>query len=148
MSDERMQALRYRILRYTPNLVRDEWINVGVLLEQVQPEAAARRAVRILDDERGFNRLRRLHSSVDESLLRNLAPEFEARLAGSEEEVSRYIEKLDETLSNVLQFSPQRAVLAENFDAELTRRTANTWRLRRRRAPGSWKAPRNGSVRG
>jgi hypothetical protein len=121
MTDERMQALRYRILRYTPNLVRDEWINVGVLLEQVLPESPARRAVRMLDDERGFSRLRRLHASVDESLLRSLAPEFDARLAGSKEDVDRYVSKLEDTLSNVLQFGPQRAVLAENFDAELDR---------------------------
>ena len=25
------RAFAYRILRYTPNLVRDEWVNIGVL---------------------------------------------------------------------------------------------------------------------
>lgn len=127
MANEQRQTLRYRVLRYTPNLVRDEWVNVGVLLEQVPAGSAdldspaMRRAVRVVDDERAFNRLRRLHSSVDENLLRSLAPEFEARLSGSEGTVSSYIAKLDDTLSNVLQFSPQRGVLAENFDAELDR---------------------------
>lgn len=127
MPDEQPQTLRYRILRYTPNLVRDEWINVGVLLEQIPgaPDVsdgpAARRVVRMLDDERGFSRLRRLHSTADENLLRNLAPEFEARLNGTEGDVNAYLAKLNDSLSNVLQFGPQRAVLAENFDAELDR---------------------------
>ncbi len=127
MPDEKRQPLRYRILRYTPNLVRDEWINIGVLLEEVPPAShasdapAARRAVRLVDDGSEFNRVRRLHPLADETLLRSLGPEFEARLSGSEKEVNEYLAKLDQTLSNVLQFSSQRAVLADNFDAEMDR---------------------------
>lgn len=127
MSDERRQTLRYRILRYTPNLIRDEWINIGVLLEDISAESrdpegpSARRLLRLLDDALEFNRLRRLHPSADETLLRSLGPEFEARLTGTEKNVSEYLAKLDQSLSNVLQLSPQRAVLAENFDAEMDR---------------------------
>jgi hypothetical protein len=128
MADEQQrQTLRYRILRYTPNLVRDEWINVGVLLEQVPAASlvpdgpAARRGVRLLDDERGFSRLRRLHPSADETLLRSLGPEFEARLSGTEANAGAYLAKLADSLSNVLQFSPQRAVLADDFEAEMDR---------------------------
>jgi len=128
MPDEQeRQTMRYRILRYTPNLVRDEWINIGVLLEQVPAAAlapgapAARRAVRLLDDERGFSRLRRLHPAADEALLRSLGTEFEARLSGTEEDAGKYLAKLEDSLSNVLQLGPQHALLAENFDAELDR---------------------------
>lgn len=127
MTDERRQTMRYRILRYTPNLVRDEWINIGVLLEQAPAasigagSAAGRRAVRLLDDERGFSRLRRLHPSADEMLLRGLGAEFEARLSGTGDSAGNYLAKLEDSLSNVLQFSPQRAVLAEDFDAEIDR---------------------------
>ena len=127
MPEEQRQTLRYRILRYTPNLVRDEWINIGVLLEQVPPipvasgVPAARRALRLLDEGAEYNRVRRLHPSADETLLRNLGPEFESRLNGPEEQVSEYLAKLDQMLSNVLQFSPQRAVLSEDFEAEMDR---------------------------
>jgi Protein of unknown function (DUF3037) len=125
MPDETRHTLRYRILRYTPNLIRDEWINIGVFLEEIPadsaPSAASRRAIRLLEDASEFARVRRLHPSADETLLRGLSPEFEARLTGSEKNVSEYLAKLDQTLSNVLQFSPQRAVLAENFDAEMDR---------------------------
>jgi len=125
MPDEPRQTLRYRILRYTPNLIRDEWLNIGVFLEEISPGSApspaARRAMRLVEDASEFARVRRLHPSADETLLRGLAPEFEAQLAGTEKSVSEYVAKLDQTLSNVLQFSPQRAVLAENFDAEMDR---------------------------
>ena len=40
MADETRNMLRYRILRYTPNLVRDEWVNIGVLLEEVKQREA------------------------------------------------------------------------------------------------------------
>lgn len=127
MPDQQRQTLRYRILRYTPNLVRDEWVNIGILLERIASEPAAldapavRRAIRLVDEEREFHRVRRLHPSADEALLRSIGPELETRLSGTETSVRGYLEKLDQTLSNVLQFSPQRAVLAEDFDAEMDR---------------------------
>ena len=34
MPEETRNTLRYRLLRYTPNLIRDEWVNIGVLLEE------------------------------------------------------------------------------------------------------------------
>ena len=43
MPDETRNMLRYRILRYTPNLVRDEWVNIGVLLEEGPEEAGRQR---------------------------------------------------------------------------------------------------------
>jgi hypothetical protein len=33
---EDRKTLRYRVLRYTPNLIRDEWVNVGIMLEEFQ----------------------------------------------------------------------------------------------------------------
>jgi hypothetical protein len=63
------RAFAYRILRYTPNLVRDEWVNIGVLLSA--PETGERR-LRLIEDQEEFNRVRRLHPQVDEGLLRRL----------------------------------------------------------------------------
>jgi Protein of unknown function (DUF3037) len=126
MPDESRHTLRYRILRYTPNLIRDEWVNIGVFLEEVPAAArdrtpAPRRAMRLLEEASEFARVHRLHPAADETLLRALAPEFDERLRAPETEVSAYLAKLELTLSNVLQFSPQRAVLAEDFEAEMDR---------------------------
>ena len=118
MPEERQNTLRYRILRYTPNLIRDEWVNVGLLLEEVD---GPRRAMRLIEEASEIARVRRLHPGADEDLLRALPSEFDARLRAPEAEVLTYLEKIGQTLSNALQFSPQKALLAEDFDAELDR---------------------------
>lgn len=104
----------YRILRYTPNLLRDEWLNIGVLLEDPGQEGTKRRAVQIIEEEAEINRVRKLHPSADENFLRALPAEFQARLGEN-------LEKLEQTYSNVVQFGPQKAVIAEDFDSELDR---------------------------
>jgi Protein of unknown function (DUF3037) len=118
MPEESRNTLRYRILRYTPNLVRDEWVNVGVLLEEIDA-AASRRAMRLIEEDAEIARVRRIHPGADESLLRALPADFDARLRSPG--ATADFEKLDQTLSNALQFSPARALLAENFDDELER---------------------------
>jgi Protein of unknown function (DUF3037) len=113
MPDDRLKTLSYRILRYTPNLVRDEWVNIGVILED---GAAARRQARLIEEPAEMARVRRLHPAADEAILRALPEEIDAMMSAR-----GAFEKLDDTLSNVIQFSPRKALLAEDFDAELDR---------------------------
>ena len=124
MPDENRHTLRCQILRYTPNLIRDEWVNIGVVLEELPAEfqeARPRRAARLIEEPSEISRVRRLHPLADEELLRALPAELDARLRAPEIEAAGYLAKLGDTLSNVLQLSPHRAVLAEDFDAELDR---------------------------
>src|SRR6185437_6876298 len=88
-----MTRFRYRILRYTPNLIRDEWVNIGVLLEDAEPSPAhiTRHAMRVIEESSEIARVRRLHPDVDE------------------------------TMSNVLQFGPVKGLIAEDFETELDR---------------------------
>jgi hypothetical protein len=118
MPNENLNTLSYRILRYTPNLVRDEWVNIGVLLED---PARRRLRARLIEEPAELARVRRIHPNADEELLRALPRDFESQIAAAGSEPAAYLAKLDETLSNVLQLSPQKAVLAEDFDAELDR---------------------------
>src|ERR1700736_2448558 len=99
------QALAYHILRYVPNLVRDEWINIGVLV--FNPETGERR-LRLIEEQDEYNRVRRLHPWADEALLRALRDNLETRLPsggranggnGSEIPWQRVLGKWDETLS-------------------------------------------------
>lgn len=118
MPDKNGQMLRYRILRYTPNLIRDEWANIGVLLEDAD---GPRHTLRLVEESSEIARIRRLHPNADEKLLRALPADFDAALHSPSIDAAQYIEKLDQTLSNALQFGPQKAVIAEDFDAELER---------------------------
>ena len=97
--------------------MRDEWVNVGVVLEDSQHRRAR---ARLIEENSELMRVRRLHPGADEALLRALPGHFESQLTESEEPAS-WIEKLDSTLANTLQFGPQKAVLAEDFEAELDR---------------------------
>ena len=116
----------YRILRYTPNLVRDEWVNIGVLL--FDPQTGERR-LRLIEDQDEFNRVRRLHPQADENLLRALRDDLEDRFqsqasSGSNGKTGNWqqlLGKWDDTLSNALQLAPQKGVIAADLDAELER---------------------------
>src|SRR5256885_607731 len=66
----------YYVVRYVPDLVRDEWINIGVLL--FDPESNARR-FRLMEEEEEFRRLRRAHPDVDERVIRLLQEDLESR---------------------------------------------------------------------
>jgi hypothetical protein len=120
------RACAYRILRYTPNLVRDEWVNIGVLL--FDPDTGERR-LRVIEEQDEYNRVRRLHPQADEALLRALRDDLEDRFQsaaanGGKGHAGNWLQllaKWDETLSNALQLAPQKGVFAADLDAELER---------------------------
>ncbi len=126
-------ACAYRVLRYTPNLVRDEWVNIGILL--FNPKTGERR-LRMIEEEEEFRRIRRLHPQADERLLRKLRDDLEDRFQTATSPNSAFpgdappqkstdwqplLAKWDDTLSNALQMAPQKGVLAGDLDAELER---------------------------
>jgi hypothetical protein len=126
------KTFAYRVLRYTPNLVRDEWVNIGVLV--FDPETGERR-LRMIEEPGEYARVRRLHPRADEELLRALRDDLENRFATatqffggsgtSEAQASadwlRLLAKWDETLSNALQLAPPKGVHADDLDAETER---------------------------
>src|SRR2546425_8980752 len=61
------RACAYRILRYTPNLVRDEWVNIGVL---VFDPATGERRLRLIEEAGGIARARRVPPAGDGALVR------------------------------------------------------------------------------
>jgi hypothetical protein len=117
MQEETLQPCAYHVVRYQPNLIRDEWVNIGVLLEDA---ARNRLRARLIEEESEIARVRRLHPAADEALLRALPADFESQIAAAPA-AAAFLQKLDQTLSNVLQFSPQKGLLAGDFDAELDR---------------------------
>ena len=123
MSEEPKSRFRYRVLRYMPDLIRDEWINVGLLLEDPADglAGAPRRVFRAVEEPSEIARVKRLHPEADEGVLRGLAQEFDSILSGDRGDVSAAVERLDGTLSNAFQFSLPKGVEAGDFDAELDR---------------------------
>src|SRR5437879_4045306 len=98
----------YQILRYAPNLTRDEWVNIGVLL--FDPGTGERR-LRLMEAQDEFQRVRRLHPAADEELLRGLRDDLEDRFQGAAAGIGdwqKLLAKWNDTLSNALQFAPQK----------------------------------------
>jgi len=108
-SDRALQPCAYYVVRYLPNLVRDEWINIGILLF----DPSSGRVLRRLMEEPGeFARIRRLHPAADEELLRRLPEEFETQFTAAEASDRGFalanLSRWDQTLSNTVQLSSQR----------------------------------------
>jgi len=141
------RAFAYRIIRYSSNLIRDEWVNIGVLL--FDPETGERR-LRLIEGQDEFQRVRRLHPAADEDLLRGLRDDLEDRFqkaANGGGDWQKLLAKWDETLSNALQLAPQKGTFAEDLDAEMERLYGDHVRPQRPAspvgAPGSRSTLRN-----
>jgi len=118
MPDETLQACAYHVVRYQPNLIRDEWVNIGILF--LDPSSGRVRQ-RWLEEPADLARLRRLHPAADEELLLRLPAQFDREFAGREMDSEALLEKFDQTLSNAVQLSPRKGVLARDPDAEFDR---------------------------
>ncbi len=121
----------YRVLRYVPNLVRDEWVNVGVLV--YDPDSGERR-LRMIEEPEEYARVRRLHPRADEELLRKLRDNLEERFAtarvrfaetgdaangkGAESAWRTLLGQWDQVLSNALQLAPEHGRKGQDLDFE------------------------------
>ena len=117
-SSPETRACAYRILRYTPNLIRDEWVNIGVL---VFDPATGERRLRLIEDAGEYARVRRLHPHADEALLRALRDDVERQFNAANGDWQKLLATWDETFSNALQLAPQKGVIAGDLDTELER---------------------------
>ncbi len=144
MTEANLNPFAYHVIRYTPNLIRDEWVNIGVVLQE---PGDARFRVRLIEEESEFARVRRLHPSADETLLRGLPAFLENSLAEHKKELAQWIAKLDQTLSNAVQFSPQKGLLAADLDVELERLYAEHVAPPRRRAAAAETAGSRSDIR-
>ena len=113
MADER--ACEFYLLRYVPNIVRGEFVNLGVLVYDSQ--AGRLLPPKLLED---FRRVRKLHPWADLDVLAALERQIEAEAPQQNGALRTYLERLQQ-YSNVLEFSEPKAVLTADPEAELER---------------------------
>jgi Protein of unknown function (DUF3037) len=121
---ERKQC-EFQLIRYVPDAVKNEFVNIGVVLHSVRSpslQAEEQRAVRFTRD---WSRVRCIDPDADIEMLEALEVEVARRLAGSgsdardANEVKPVMTVLEDTLSNALQITEAKAFLAESFIAGL-----------------------------
>jgi len=124
LETDRDKSFMHYVLRYSPSNVRNEWVNIGILL--FDPRTNERR-FRLIEDEEEFHRVRRLHPHADERLLRTLQENLESRFeaanlaAGTVSEWEQILFKWDAQLSNALQLASPVGSLGPDIDTEVDR---------------------------
>jgi hypothetical protein len=101
---------QFRLLRYVPNAVRNEYVHIGVILEE--PGAPERTEVRFTRD---WRRVRCLDADADTALLEGMESELRRRLL--EKSAGGLMRVLEESLSLSVQMTEAKAYLAESLPA-------------------------------
>ncbi len=109
------------LIRYVPDVVKGEFVNIGVLLRDAggaapNPERPDSAVVRFTRD---WSRVKCLDADADIGLLEGLESEIAARLRMGATDTKPVMEVLEDTLSNSVQMTEVRASLAESMPAEL-----------------------------
>lgn len=123
---ERVQC-EFFLIRYVPDVVKGEFVNIGVLLREAGGTPGVDRsgnaAVRFTRD---WSRVRCMDADADIGLLEALEGEIGARLRmvgsdapGIESGIKPVMEILEDTLANSVQMTGVKACLAESLPAEL-----------------------------
>jgi hypothetical protein len=109
-SGEFMETYNYQLLRYVPDTVKDEFINIGVVLVDDQGGVLGTR----MAGEDDLRRVRCLHPAADLELLRSFQSQLE-----SEPDTASRLAWMVETGSQSLRLEPRSGCQAEDAAAAL-----------------------------
>ena len=108
------------LIRYVPDVVKGEFVNIGVLLREATGDARNHTPAQV-KFTRDWRRVRCMDAEADIGLLEALEQEIaeRLRLGTSARDPKAVLEILDDTLSNSLQMTEAKATLAENMTTEM-----------------------------
>ena len=109
------------LLRYVPDAVKDEFVNIGVVLLETGGAGASPAGFADLRFTADWSRVRCLDPTADIEMLE--AAEAELRKGLSKSQTSRdvLLKRINDSFSNTLQLSPAKACLADSPRQELGR---------------------------
>ncbi len=107
-------ACEFFVVRYVPDVVKGEFVNIGVVLREV--DRTERVEVRFTRD---WGRVRCVDANADVELLEALEGELGVSLRPEAGDPKLLMEVLEDSLSNSIQLTPARACLAESVPAEI-----------------------------
>jgi len=109
-NDYQRRSCEFHLLRYVPDVVRNEFVHIGVILREQGSREAAR--IRFTRD---WRRVRSIHPDADTALLEGM--ESELRLRFEAEPDGNLLRLLRESLSLSVQMTEAKAYLAESLPA-------------------------------
>jgi hypothetical protein len=113
MDDKRQ--IEFFLLRYVPNVAREEFVNVGLVMTETGGDGGGFAGIHFTTD---WRRARCLDPSIDVEMLEALGREMTERLRDVQHG-SLLMHELMDSYSNTLQLSPIRRSVAENPAEEL-----------------------------
>jgi Protein of unknown function (DUF3037) len=113
MADRRQ--LEFFLLRYVPDAVKDEFVNIGVVMVEAGANGSGFADVRFTRD---WRRVRCLDPQADVEMLESLEREVRGQLATTHDRAV-LLRRLEDSFSNVIQLSPAKGCLAEDPAREI-----------------------------
>jgi hypothetical protein len=111
---ERRQC-EFFLLRYVPDAVKDEFVNVGVVLYE---NGGGWADVRFTKD---WKRVRCLDPEADVEMLEGLEREIKERILEGASSQEWLLKRMEDTFSNAIRLTPAKAVLADSPQEEIGR---------------------------
>ncbi len=112
MQDRRQ--CEFFLVRYVPDTVRNEFVNIGVLLRE-----AGEAATTVVRFTRDWARVRCMDPDADTAMLEALEAEVRQRLTETGPDVQPVMRVLEDSFSNSVQLTAARGCLAESIVAEV-----------------------------
>ena len=109
------RQLEFFLLRYVPDAVRDEFVNIGVVMVEPSESGSGFADVRFARD---WRRVQRLDPGADVEMLETLEREIRGSL-GEVKDREALIRRLQDSFSNAIQLSPTKGVLADEPALEI-----------------------------
>ncbi len=112
------RACEFRLLRYVPDAVRNEYVHIGVILREcaaAEGQAAGLPEAALVQFTRDWRRVRCLDPDADTALLEGMESELRRRF--QEEPNGKLMRLLGESLSLCVQMTEAKAYLAESLPA-------------------------------
>ena len=108
------QQCEFFLVRYVPDAVKNEFVNIGVMLREAgRPDAAM---VRFTKD---WGRVRCVDPDADLAMLEAMEAEMRRRLLEPGADSVPLLKTMEDSFSHLLQITEPKACLAENMAAEM-----------------------------
>jgi len=113
VEDSELKQCSYFLVRYVPDVAKQEFINIGVFL--FCPAEQFLDCV-FSDDSR---HVKRFHPQADTDFFKLLQADFEDQIREHEKDLEGYVREMQQSYSNLIQLSPPRTCLTVDLRAQM-----------------------------